>query len=193
MAAKRYRLARRRKTVGFTQETLAEQLGVDSTTVRRWESGETETGPQPWIRPKLARYLQVSLEQLEELLHESVTDGVSADTPRVDSGRAGVDRAVDDPVDPQQVEQLRQERHDVFTAGATTSAQASNREAALAEAYAEARVRAQELRADTGSSPSQNGNGLVLPTSQEVLGSLVSAVGAELAGGLAGRSCTWRL
>ncbi|MGH3917175.1 MAG: helix-turn-helix transcriptional regulator [Pseudonocardiaceae bacterium] len=68
MAVKRHRLAQRRKTVGFTQEKLAEQLGVDSTTVRRWESGETETGPQPWLRPKLAHYLQVSVEQLDELL-----------------------------------------------------------------------------------------------------------------------------
>ncbi|MGH4014809.1 MAG: hypothetical protein ACREMZ_16685 [Gemmatimonadales bacterium] len=56
----------------------------------------------------------------------------------------------------------------------------------MAKAYAEAQARAQELRADAGSSPSQNGNGLVLPTGQEVLGSLISAVGAELADGLAG-------
>ncbi|HEU0089088.1 MAG TPA: helix-turn-helix transcriptional regulator [Pseudonocardiaceae bacterium] len=66
MAAKRHRLAQRRKTVGFTQEGLAEKLAVDPTTVRRWESGET--GPQPWLRPKLARYLRVSAEQLDELL-----------------------------------------------------------------------------------------------------------------------------
>ncbi len=68
MAAKRYRLAQRRKTVGFTQEGLAERLGVDPKTVRRWESGETEDGPQPWLRPKLAHCLQMSVEQLEELL-----------------------------------------------------------------------------------------------------------------------------
>ena len=68
MAAKRYHLAQRRKTVGFTQEGLAERLGVDPKTVRRWESGETEDGPQPWLRPKLAHCLQVSVEQLEELL-----------------------------------------------------------------------------------------------------------------------------
>jgi transcriptional regulator with XRE-family HTH domain len=77
MAAKRYRLAQRRKTVGFTQETLAEQLGVDSTTVRRWESGEAS--PQPWIRPKLARYLQVSVEQLEELLAEPDKEKAASD------------------------------------------------------------------------------------------------------------------
>jgi transcriptional regulator with XRE-family HTH domain len=79
MATKRYRLARRRKTVGFTQETLAEQLGIDSTTVRRWESGETENGPQPWIRPKLARCLQVSIEQLEELLTEGSEEKAAPD------------------------------------------------------------------------------------------------------------------
>lgn len=74
MAAKRHRLAQRRKTVGFTQETLAEQLGVDPTTVRRWESGETENGPQPWLRPKLARCLQVSAEQLDELLNDAADE-----------------------------------------------------------------------------------------------------------------------
>lgn len=77
MAAKRHRLVQRRKTLGFTQEGLAEQLGVDRTTVRRWESGETETGPQPWLRLKLARCLQVSAEQLDELL--------STDTNKSDS------------------------------------------------------------------------------------------------------------
>ncbi len=185
MTARRHRLAQRRKTVGFTQETLAERLGVDSTTVRRWESGETENGPQPWIRPKLARYLQVSVEQLEELLHESVTDDLSADAQRVGSDVGSADLAVG-PAGPQQGEPLRQGLHDVLTEGATTDAEAQSREAAPAKAYAEAHARAQELRADTGSSPSQNGNGLVLPTGQEVFGSLISAVGVELAGGLAG-------
>ena len=60
------------------------------------------------------------------------------------------------------------------------------REAALASAYAEAQAHAQTLRATATPSEAQNGHGLVLPTGQEVLGSLVAAVGAELAGGLAG-------
>lgn len=81
MAAKRHRLARRRKAVGFTQEGLAEQLGVDSTTVRRWESGETEGGPQPWMRPKLAQHLHVSAEQLDELLNQDVNDSESQESP----------------------------------------------------------------------------------------------------------------
>ncbi len=66
MATRRHRLRERRKTVGFTQERLAEQLGIDPTTVRRWESGESS--PQPWLRPKLARCMGVSTERLEELL-----------------------------------------------------------------------------------------------------------------------------
>lgn len=66
MPTRRERLAARRKAVGFSQEQLAEQLGVDRSTVARWESGETE--PQPWIRPRLARALRLSLDQLDQLL-----------------------------------------------------------------------------------------------------------------------------
>lgn len=88
MAAKRHRLVQRRKALGFTQEALAEHLGVDPTTVRRWESGETETGPQPWLRPKLARCLQVTAEQLDELF------GTDTDTPDLlaESISTGVER-----------------------------------------------------------------------------------------------------
>jgi transcriptional regulator with XRE-family HTH domain len=70
MAGKRRRLAARRRTLGFTQESLAERLGVHPITVRRWESGGIGAGPQPWVRPKLAEYLQVSAEELEELLSD---------------------------------------------------------------------------------------------------------------------------
>ena len=66
MPAKRHRFAARRKAAGFSQEQLAERLSIDRSTVARWESGET--GPQPWIRPRLARVLQVSLDQLDHLL-----------------------------------------------------------------------------------------------------------------------------
>ena len=64
--AKRHRFAARRKAAGFSQEQLAGRLSIDRSTVARWESGETE--PQPWIRPRLARVLQVSLDQLDHLL-----------------------------------------------------------------------------------------------------------------------------
>ena len=52
-AAKRRRLAQRRKALGLTQEGLAEQLGVERSTVVRWERGETSrcrgSGPS-WPR-----------------------------------------------------------------------------------------------------------------------------------------------
>ncbi|MGX7827983.1 helix-turn-helix domain-containing protein [Actinokineospora sp. 24-640] len=64
--AKRPRLVARRKSLGFSQEALAEKLGVDVSTVRRWELGTSS--PQPWAWPKIARQLQVSPDQLGELL-----------------------------------------------------------------------------------------------------------------------------
>lgn len=68
MATKRVRLAQRRKASGFTQEKLAHLLGVERSTVVRWENAETE--PQPWLRPKLARTLFISDDQLQELLDD---------------------------------------------------------------------------------------------------------------------------
>jgi tetratricopeptide (TPR) repeat protein/transcriptional regulator with XRE-family HTH domain len=65
-AGKRDRLAQRRKALGLTQEDLAGLLGVERSTVVRWERGEN--GPLPWIRPKLARALQMSPDGLGELL-----------------------------------------------------------------------------------------------------------------------------
>jgi tetratricopeptide (TPR) repeat protein/transcriptional regulator with XRE-family HTH domain len=75
-AVKRGRLAQRRKAVGLTQEQLAEQLGVERTTIVRWESGQTQ--PQPWLQPKLAKALRVSADHIEELL---APDGVLASPP----------------------------------------------------------------------------------------------------------------
>lgn len=63
---KRIHLARRRRTIGLSQEALAEQLGVDRSTVMRWESGERT--PQPWQRPNLVMALKVSMEELDVLL-----------------------------------------------------------------------------------------------------------------------------
>ena len=66
MAIKRRALAERRKAVGHSQETLAYLLGVERSTVVRWEAGATE--PLPWLRPKLARALAVSIDELHQLL-----------------------------------------------------------------------------------------------------------------------------
>ncbi|MDQ4031352.1 MAG: helix-turn-helix domain-containing protein [Actinomycetota bacterium] len=71
MALRRQRLSQRRKAVGLTQESLAQRLGVESSTVSRWEAGDTQ--PLPSIRPHVARALHVSVDQLAELLAESAT------------------------------------------------------------------------------------------------------------------------
>ncbi len=82
MRQPRPRLAQQRKGAGYTQEALAYELGVDRTTVTRWEAGETE--PQPWIRRKLARVLGVSTVRLSSLL----VDGTSTQgVPRRDNAR----------------------------------------------------------------------------------------------------------
>ncbi|MEU8390376.1 helix-turn-helix transcriptional regulator [Micromonospora sp. NPDC048843] len=66
MALKRHRLCHRRKTLGFSQERLAEILGVERSTIVRWEGAETD--PQPWHRSRIADALRVTLEQLDEML-----------------------------------------------------------------------------------------------------------------------------
>jgi DNA-binding XRE family transcriptional regulator len=87
--AKRRTLAERREVVGHSQETLARIVGVEPTTVGRWERGETS--PQPWVRPKLADGLAVSLEDLDRLLAEE-------QPAKVTSTSAGADEPVDDVV-----------------------------------------------------------------------------------------------
>ena len=69
MVGRRHRLVSTRKAAGFSQERLAEAVGVERSTVMRWERGET--CPQPWARPKLARALGISDQALSELLVES--------------------------------------------------------------------------------------------------------------------------
>ncbi|MCX4449483.1 helix-turn-helix domain-containing protein [Streptomyces sp. NBC_01789] len=60
------RLAKRRRTLGYSQEKLAELVGVDRTTVGRWERGTIQ--PQPPQRRRLALALEVSLPELDALL-----------------------------------------------------------------------------------------------------------------------------
>ncbi|MFF3364864.1 MULTISPECIES: helix-turn-helix domain-containing protein [Streptomyces] len=59
-------LAERRKALGYSQEKLAELLGVDRTTVGRWESSRIK--PQPPQRRGLAIALEVTLAELDALL-----------------------------------------------------------------------------------------------------------------------------
>ncbi|HKR48950.1 MAG TPA: helix-turn-helix transcriptional regulator, partial [Pseudonocardiaceae bacterium] len=80
MALRRQGLSQRRRAVGLTQESLAQLLGVERSTVVRWEAGDTE--PLPSIRPSLARALNMSIDHLAELLAESKNIG-TARTPSV--------------------------------------------------------------------------------------------------------------
>ena len=91
MAVKRQRFAPRRKAVGLSQEQLAERLAVDRSTVARWESGETL--PQPWLRARIARVLQVSTDQLDDLLTDRRTadDETTARFAYVTANPASVD------------------------------------------------------------------------------------------------------
>jgi transcriptional regulator with XRE-family HTH domain len=91
---KRVLLVRARKAAGFTQEEAAYRLGVDRSTIARWESGETE--PLPWLRPKLATLLGVTLARLEELL-------LAVDT---ETDPSAADAEVDDRLDPDEQRHL---------------------------------------------------------------------------------------
>lgn len=72
----RDQLRRLRAAMGFTQESLALELGIDTTTVRRWELGETE--PKPHNQRKLTRLLKIDIGSLLELLaHSETNDGNS--------------------------------------------------------------------------------------------------------------------
>jgi transcriptional regulator with XRE-family HTH domain len=62
-------LADCRHAAGYTQETFADKLGVDRTTVGRWERGVQS--PQPWQRPDLATALDISLDHLDDLLRRT--------------------------------------------------------------------------------------------------------------------------
>jgi transcriptional regulator with XRE-family HTH domain len=68
VALKRHRLSQRRKALGYSQERFAELLGVERSTVVRWESAETD--PQPWHRTRIAAALKVTLDQLDEMLSD---------------------------------------------------------------------------------------------------------------------------
>ncbi len=77
MARPRRELAACRKAAGFSQESLAHVIGVDRSTVARWESGGT--APQPELRAKLARRLGLDLAGLRELLDSDSPEPRSAD------------------------------------------------------------------------------------------------------------------
>lgn len=59
-----------RLAAGYTQESLAEKLGVDRCTVGRWERGMQS--PQPWQRSELAAALGIGLAKLDDLLRRTI-------------------------------------------------------------------------------------------------------------------------
>ena len=67
-----------RVAAGFTQETLAARMGVERTTVYRWEAGLTV--PLPMLRPGLAQLLGLDNEQLAAVLGESGEAAHAVDT-----------------------------------------------------------------------------------------------------------------
>ncbi|MFF5130100.1 helix-turn-helix domain-containing protein [Streptomyces syringium] len=62
-------LAERRKALGYSQESLAQLLGVDRTTIGRWEGGKHEI--QAALRRSYAGALQINLAELDALLGEA--------------------------------------------------------------------------------------------------------------------------
>ncbi|MBE1875042.1 helix-turn-helix transcriptional regulator [Myceligenerans pegani] len=59
-------LAQRRLDMGLAQQGLAEEIGVQLSTVGRWERGVTK--PSPWARRRLCEVLDVSPDELSVLL-----------------------------------------------------------------------------------------------------------------------------
>jgi DNA-binding XRE family transcriptional regulator len=130
MAAKRQRLAARRKAVSLTQEQLAERLGVERSTVVRWERGDT--APLPWIRPKLGRALHVSVDQVDQLLAVAPAQEPGAVTGATGTAASAVDERGT------HIEQRRQEQAGTTIPAddTTTIAVGQVLAALLAEAYA---------------------------------------------------------
>ncbi|MFG2003379.1 helix-turn-helix transcriptional regulator [Spirillospora sp. NPDC048911] len=91
---RRPRLAKRRKTQGFTQESLAAALGSDRSTVARWERGQCD--PQAYHRAKLCRLLELSPDELDEVLTEQTTGAQTDSTALI--GRAVTTGAVSGPM-----------------------------------------------------------------------------------------------
>nr|MDT0657845.1 helix-turn-helix domain-containing protein [Micromonospora sp. DSM 115978] len=74
MALIRRRLVQRRKAMGYTQESIAEKVRVDRSTIVRWERAETD--PLPTLRIRLANALDLTLDDLDEhLAHIVIAPG----------------------------------------------------------------------------------------------------------------------
>jgi transcriptional regulator with XRE-family HTH domain len=91
MVVKRRSFTRARKAAGYTQESLAEHLDVDRTTVARWESGKNE--PHPWQRPKIAEAFGLSLRECNQFFDDV---GMTGHTVEVSAALLKADGALPD-------------------------------------------------------------------------------------------------
>ncbi|WP_165494907.1 helix-turn-helix transcriptional regulator [Actinomadura roseirufa] len=89
MGLKRRRLAERRRSMGYSQEGLAERIHVERSTIGRWERADVD--PIPWVRPKLAQALEITLDELTDLLNDIEEVQKQQDAPGIPSGT--VDRS----------------------------------------------------------------------------------------------------
>jgi transcriptional regulator with XRE-family HTH domain len=170
MAVKRRSFAQARRAAGFTQESLAERLRVDRTTVARWESGEYS--PQPWLRPKIAEALGVSLGALRELVDGAGAAGTMGCT-------AGVSTELVEAPDLSNGALLAE--HDELTAAGCEHDQLSQA-MELAGAYAETKA----PRTTTGlPQVPWSTDQLAVSTAQAILAGFVKATGVKLTEGLA--------
>lgn len=94
MARRRQEFFTYRRAQGFTQESLAEAVGVDRSTVARWEAGETE--PQAHQRRKLCRLFNLSPAQLDPLL--SVQERASPSPVARSESRENAEPGYDDEI-----------------------------------------------------------------------------------------------
>ncbi|QVQ51286.1 helix-turn-helix transcriptional regulator [Spiractinospora alimapuensis] len=79
MANRRRRLAAARDRHGHTQESLARALGVEPSTVARWERGAGT--PRPGVRTRLAAELGITLDELTGLLDGDAPDALAPTPP----------------------------------------------------------------------------------------------------------------
>jgi transcriptional regulator with XRE-family HTH domain len=87
MSSRRAQLSQARRAAGYSQEGLADQLGIDRTTVQRWESGDS--APQPLQQANLASALGLTSEALAEILHgqRPVSQGPSVALSLLEAGQ----------------------------------------------------------------------------------------------------------
>ena len=95
MIRRRVDLARARRAAGLTQEQLAQRVGVDRSTVGRWEAGVVD--PTPWARRELALVLDIAPSTIGELLGDGAGRSPQP-TSRTEVVPAGVvDLPLDEP------------------------------------------------------------------------------------------------